>query len=693
MRIARVFPTRTSMSPTDEDAYFGPPQMFMPNYDEVHVSCVFTWDVPKAKELKYQWEQVCKVVKLGGPAFDDAGGEFVPGIYLKPGVTITSRGCSNKCKFCFINGTKILTSVGVKNIEDINIGDMVLDKNGNFNKVVNTIKRHYAGDGIMFTTGFDNTPIYVTADHKFPTRTGDISIKDSREKLLQIAPIIMKTDRLPIANYIKSKGFIRNPIDSAELFGIRLEYFCELAGWYLAEGSISKSNKRPNSFCLVFSLSHKEIEDVNRIKYLIKEIFGIDARIVTRASTITVEVVNKQLGLLFMSLFGKGAGGKYISCDILQLKEKFIKKLICSYFRGDGSLVKLKEKTGRFRIVSSSASYSLSLSIALLLRSLGYNAIVRSRKVKDTYINSRLVRPNYLAYQVMVIKIEDVQELAMFFWGKDIPYKRKSGFSYNQKLEMVSSINLSKHKKIEDRSKENGVPFQTYYKWKKQIDNNYINEKGINETVVRNISKINLNCDVFNLTVEDSHTYTVSGISTNNCFVPPREGKIRELEIKPGYIVQDNNLLACSQGHIEKVFAMLKKQKEPANFSGGFEAARVNDLVVEQLRGLRIHQIWLAYDRPNAEAPLLKAMEKLKPYFRREQLRCYVLIGFEQDTLENAEYRLRRAWEAGTLPFAMLYEPKVHTQEWYLLQRRWTRPAITKFINTPKKTVEEERWW
>ena len=33
---------------------------------------------------------------------------------------------------------------------------------------------------------------------------------------------------------------------------------------------------------------------------------------------------------------------------------------------------------------------------------------------------------------------------------------------------------------------------------------------------------------------------------------------MREINIADGYIVQDNNLLACSRGHIEKVFEMLE---------------------------------------------------------------------------------------------------------------------------------------
>lgn len=172
------------------------------------------------------------------------------------------------------------------------------------------------------------------------------------------------------------------------------------------------------------------------------------------------------------------------------------------------------------------------------------------------------------------------------------------------------------------------------------------------------------------------------------CFVPEREGKIRELPIIRGNIIQDNNLLACSKSHIEKVFSMLRSQKS-IDFSGGLESARITDGTVERLRGLSIGQMWLAYDHPNAEKPLIKAVEKLKRYFKRDQLRCYVLIGYEGDTLAKAESRLCRAWGIGTLPFAMRYRTPSNNWDntflfkervWNLFARKWTRPAIIKSL-------------
>lgn len=172
------------------------------------------------------------------------------------------------------------------------------------------------------------------------------------------------------------------------------------------------------------------------------------------------------------------------------------------------------------------------------------------------------------------------------------------------------------------------------------------------------------------------------------CFVPKREGKIRELPIQSGHIVQDSNLLACSKNHIRKVFEMLHTQKQ-VSFAGGLDSSLMTDDIVEELRGLAIRHIWLSYDHPNRKRALQKAAGRLLPYFRRDQLRCYVLIGYEGDTLEKAESRLREAWNIGTLPFAMRYrtpEPqRIGTylfadRAWNLLTRQWTRPAIIKSI-------------
>ena len=126
MVTARVFPRKTAASPDDDLAFFGPPPMLiLPEVDEVHISVAFTWDMPIAEWLYDQWSIVGVPIKMGGPAFNEPGGEFFPGMYLKRGYTITSRGCPNRCWFCAVPKRE---GHGIRELE-IKDGWNILDDN------------------------------------------------------------------------------------------------------------------------------------------------------------------------------------------------------------------------------------------------------------------------------------------------------------------------------------------------------------------------------------------------------------------------------------------------------------------------------------------------------------------------------------------------------------------------------------
>lgn len=100
-RIIRVFPRRTAATPTDDLVRVGVGPGLFDEADEVHVSVTFTWDLPLAEKLARAWEPVAPV-RVGGPATGEAGGEFTPGLYVKRGYVLTSRGCPNRCWFCSV---------------------------------------------------------------------------------------------------------------------------------------------------------------------------------------------------------------------------------------------------------------------------------------------------------------------------------------------------------------------------------------------------------------------------------------------------------------------------------------------------------------------------------------------------------------------------------------------------------------
>lgn len=176
-------------------------------------------------------------------------------------------------------------------------------------------------------------------------------------------------------------------------------------------------------------------------------------------------------------------------------------------------------------------------------------------------------------------------------------------------------------------------------------------------------------------------TTTSRGCNNNCpwCLVPVREGKIRELPIQPGNIIQDNNLLQCSSQHIDNVLDMLRTQ-HTIRFTGGLEAARVTEQFADRLRGLRVKEVFLASDTDNAIKPLRKALKLLQ--LPRDKARCYVLLKYNpEETMLHAIIRLLQVWEAGAKPFAQLYQPRdrtiVYPVEWQRFVRTWQRPAGT----------------
>jgi hypothetical protein len=165
------------------------------------------------------------------------------------------------------------------------------------------------------------------------------------------------------------------------------------------------------------------------------------------------------------------------------------------------------------------------------------------------------------------------------------------------------------------------------------------------------------------------------------CYVPKREGGLRELPITNGWNVADDNLLACSFEHTGRVFDMLERQPRPVEFTGGLEAERLHGIHCMWLARLKPRRFYFAYDTPNDLKPLQDAGRLLQEHgFKRESPRvcAYVFFNDSGATESRAEKRLRETWDAGFWPFAMLYRDDAgkRSPEWITFQRRWANPWL-----------------
>jgi len=157
--------------------------------------------------------------------------------------------------------------------------------------------------------------------------------------------------------------------------------------------------------------------------------------------------------------------------------------------------------------------------------------------------------------------------------------------------------------------------------------------------------------------------------------------------VHDGWNVLDDNLLACPEWHVRRVFDMLRRQNRPIQFTGGLEALSLKDYQVELLAGLKpLPVCFFAYDPGDAFETLESAARRmLAAGFTRQshRLRTYVLVGYPFDSFEKAEKRLDDMVRIGFTPMAMLWQPDTPSAEkwrpaaeWKRFQRRWARPAI-----------------
>lgn len=163
------------------------------------------------------------------------------------------------------------------------------------------------------------------------------------------------------------------------------------------------------------------------------------------------------------------------------------------------------------------------------------------------------------------------------------------------------------------------------------------------------------------------------------CAVWRTEGQLKELDDWPiNPIVCDNNLLACSQRHFDKVVDRLKPLKG-IDFNQGLDARLLTDYHAGRLAELDC-MARLAFDSIAYESDFMTAFERLrKAGIPKNKIRVYVLVGFK-DTPEDALYRLQTVARLGIDPSPMRYNPLDTLRRDSYIPENWTGRELTRYI-------------
>lgn len=287
------------------------------------------------------------------------------GFYYKPRVDLKTIREFNlgegivATSACFTKGHKVLTSKGYKNIEDIQMGDKVMNARGDWERVDYPTTRTYKGDGFTITNTGDDRNITCTADHKFWVADNN-NRKPRWETAQQIFEANTKRYMLyPIkVDYNINKKTIHREEwhDSAittdpRLLKYKLPDIIELTpelmrlfGMFIGDGSISIT---PKTKQVNWTLNERDYPQFEPIIKAVESQLNIKFSVLTRSKHCRVDVstASKEFINFIYYLFGNCvANTKHIPKRLRHISFELDCELLFGYFMTDGySRIEVKD--------------------------------------------------------------------------------------------------------------------------------------------------------------------------------------------------------------------------------------------------------------------------------------------------------------------------------------------------------------
>lgn len=345
-----------------------------------------------------------------------------------PSFMVTPELQMYKCFGCFPAGQFVKTPFGAHEIQNVVEGEHVMSGKGNLQKVLVRHEREYVGNMITIILSQFSEPVNLTEDHivyivggaktyrnryKYLSRRLNFFSKNySHEKELQKMWKYFPLEEIR-AGQLKKGMSVLYPINysTQDIFKLDLseyitkiwpkhgkkplipelevnvdENLLKLIGYYIVEGSSHRAYMR-------FSVGDHEIDFSRDISNIVKELFNLDAQICRKhkgkKSGTEISICNSILSNVFENLCGKGAENKHIPFIFQYLPIKKQQILLDAIFRGDGYTDKIRntKKTARKNITTISRTLSEQL-VDILLR----NGFYPSKYVKNEYVDKNNIK-------------------------------------------------------------------------------------------------------------------------------------------------------------------------------------------------------------------------------------------------------------------------------------------------------------
>ena len=295
--------------------------------------------------------------------------------------------------------TSIITTAGLKEINQIKKGDLIIDYFSNLCTVNKVMKRNI-NEKLIKIIPYGSFPVLLTKEHKVliakrkQKKKEDYSFEWIKaEDLVQGDKVF--SPNLPVV-YNKSyswdlinfdKNLQRNSKEVWNKMGFSIynkkmpkkfkrkiilnKDTARMLGYYVAQGSSYKNT-------INFAAGNK-IQELKLTKKVIKTYWGIDSDIYGKKNNYQLRYCGKILDTFFSNICGKGARNKKIPPEIMYSSNDIRDSFLEGFLEGDGC--KLAKKHYGLTTVSK----TLAKQLILLLNSLGYRNTISIDKRMNAY--------------------------------------------------------------------------------------------------------------------------------------------------------------------------------------------------------------------------------------------------------------------------------------------------------------------
>jgi hypothetical protein len=363
---------------------------------------------------------------------------------------------------CFVENTKVINSNGFEDIDMIQNGDKVLTEQG-YSIVDYTFKRKYKGKLIKIYSSISPSPVICTPEHPIGVFNGFLKYRYG--KINKIGNLEFKQ-----AQNLKKGDFLYIPLDDSENQFYINKNIARLLGYYLGDGNLAfnygkNGNIRSGKVRFALGYDKKGIkEDITRI---IKEEFGSNKHIgvyhFKNQNSFQLVIYDTKLAKFILKYCG-GANNKFISKELLFMKKEKQLELLRGIYLTDGYYDSSSGNIGEI----CSVYENLVFGIVFMLRRLRYKYSIRHSD-RNILIGNKIR-------------------------GRQI---------YGKRFYRISINNVDRDFNVIKNKVDRGL---IWYDEKFAI------------TKIKKIETQDYEGEVFNLGVNDTHTYNAEGFLVHNCY-------------------------------------------------------------------------------------------------------------------------------------------------------------------------------